>query len=94
MSQDVEHRIRERAYQIWQEQGCPEGSDHEHWFLAEQEVSAAAPPKAGGKANGRKPPAKKAAPAKAAPTKTARAGEAPKPAAESKPRARKAAVTA
>ncbi|PWC52812.1 DUF2934 domain-containing protein [Azospirillum sp. TSO22-1] len=90
MSQDVEHRIRERAYQIWQDKGCPDGSDHEHWFLAEQEVAAAAPPKS----NGKKPAVKKAAPAKAAPTKTAGAGEAPKPAAERKPRARKAAVTA
>lgn len=85
MSQDVEHRIRERAYQIWQEKGCPEGSDHEHWFLAEQEVASAAAPEA----NGKKPAAKKATPAKAA-----TAGEAPKPAAERKPRARKAAVTA
>ena len=85
MSQDVERRIRERAYQIWQEKGCPDGSDHEHWFLAEQEVAAAAPLKADGK----KPAAKKAVPAKAA-----TAGEAPNPAAGRKPRARKAAVTA
>lgn len=89
MSQDVEHRIRERAYQIWQENGCPDGSDHEHWFLAEQEVAVAVPAKAGGKANGKKPATKKAAPAKAA-----NAGEPPKPAAERKPRARKVAVTA
>lgn len=76
MSQDAERRIRERAYQIWQEKGCPEGSDHEHWFLAEQEVVVTAPPKT----------ATKKAPAKAS--------EAPKPATERKPRARKAAVTA
>lgn len=89
MSQDVERRIRERAYQIWQEKGCPDGSDHEHWFLAEQEVAVVAPLKADGKADAKKPAAKKAAPAKAA-----TAGEAPKPAGGRHPRARKAAVTA
>ena len=41
MSQDVEQRIRERAYAIWLEKGCPEGCDHEHWFLAEQDVRGA-----------------------------------------------------
>lgn len=79
MSQDAERRIRERAYQIWQENGCPEGSDHEHWFLAEQEVAATALPTTDGAT---------AAPPNAVPKK------APKPAAERKPRARKAAVTA
>lgn len=44
MSQDVEQRIRDRAYAIWQEKGCPEGSDHEHWFLAEQEIAGTIPP--------------------------------------------------
>lgn len=73
MSQDVEQRIRERAYAIWQEKGCPEGSDHEHWFLAEQEVAGASAAAVAPKANGKK---------------------APKAAAERKPRARKAAVTA
>ena len=85
MSQDVEKRSRERAYAIWRENGCPHGSDHEHWFLAEQEIAAAAP----SKANSRKAPVRKAAPAK-----TVTAGEAPTPAAGRKPRARKAAVTA
>lgn len=30
-----------RAYQIWQESGCPHGKDKEHWFRAEREVRAA-----------------------------------------------------
>ena len=36
---DVEQRIRERAYQIWIEQGQPDGRDKEHWTQAEQELS-------------------------------------------------------
>jgi hypothetical protein len=26
------------AYQLWQERGCPVGSDQEDWFQAEQEL--------------------------------------------------------
>lgn len=89
MSQDVERQIRERAYQIWQEKGCPEGSDHEHWFLAEQEVATVP----GAEPAPEKAAAKKAAPAaKKAPAKKAAESDTPKPAA--KPRARKAAGTA
>lgn len=35
-----EQRIRERAYQIWQEAGCPEGKADEHWRQAEAEIAA------------------------------------------------------
>ena len=30
--------IRDRAYYIWLESGCPEGRDQEHWGAAEQEI--------------------------------------------------------
>jgi hypothetical protein len=30
-----EDRIRLRAYQIWQDAGCPDGAAHEHWLVAE-----------------------------------------------------------
>ncbi|PWC33839.1 DUF2934 domain-containing protein [Azospirillum sp. TSO35-2] len=33
--------IQERAYQIWQEEGCPEGREQEHWLRAEAEVAGA-----------------------------------------------------
>ncbi len=36
-------KIAERAYQIWQESGRPDGHDQEHWFQAERELSAARP---------------------------------------------------
>ena len=35
---DKSQRVRERAYQIWIEEGRPEGRDREHWFRAEREV--------------------------------------------------------
>ena len=31
---DIETRIRMRAYQIWLEEGQPEGRDQEHWDKA------------------------------------------------------------
>ena len=35
-----EHRIRERAYAIWEEEGRPEGKDREYWLRAEAEIAA------------------------------------------------------
>jgi len=48
---DREHRIREIAYLIWQEEGCPHGRDREHWLKACERVAieearpTATPPK-------------------------------------------------
>lgn len=36
----TEQNISERAYEIWQAEGCPQGRDLEHWLAAEREVSA------------------------------------------------------
>lgn len=36
---DHEQRVRERAYRIWQEQGCPEGQAEAHWELASELVA-------------------------------------------------------
>ena len=42
---DLERRIRERAFQIWLEEGQPLGRDKEHWLIAETElVSGPSPP--------------------------------------------------
>ena len=38
---EKEQRIRERAYQIWLDQGQPEGRDKEHWHQAETQIAAA-----------------------------------------------------
>jgi hypothetical protein len=34
-----EQRIRERAYVLWKQAGCPEGQSDEFWSLAQQEIS-------------------------------------------------------
>jgi hypothetical protein len=36
---DVEERVRQRAYEIWQREGCPEGRDADHWALAKEEIA-------------------------------------------------------
>ena len=36
---DIEERIRERAYQIWLEEGCPEGRELDHWNMATKLVA-------------------------------------------------------
>jgi hypothetical protein len=42
---NLERRIRERAFQIWIEEGQPLGRDQEHWLIAEAElVPGASPP--------------------------------------------------
>jgi hypothetical protein len=39
--QDLEQAIRERAYGIWVESGCPDGNAEEHWLAAQREVLSA-----------------------------------------------------
>lgn len=38
MPQISEDQIRERAYYIWQQTGCPTGSELENWLRAEAEL--------------------------------------------------------
>jgi Protein of unknown function (DUF2934) len=35
---------RERAYAIWEEEGCPQGKDLDHWLRAEAEIGSAGQP--------------------------------------------------
>lgn len=42
-SETLGTRIRERAYQIWQDNGCPEGCADLHWSQAEAEVGQDSP---------------------------------------------------
>ncbi|HVI28050.1 DUF2934 domain-containing protein [Hansschlegelia sp.] len=39
---DRERRIRETAYQLWEEAGRPEGEEHKHWLEAERRLAAEA----------------------------------------------------
>jgi hypothetical protein len=57
MQQTLEHRIRQRAYEIWHANGQVDGMADEHWLAAEREVLSApsAPaPEAGGSAKAQK----------------------------------------
>ena len=36
--QDHEHRIRQRAYALWEHEGRPEGRDRHHWEQASGEM--------------------------------------------------------
>jgi hypothetical protein len=38
MENTLEHRIRQRAYEIWHAHGGADGKANEHWLAAEREV--------------------------------------------------------
>lgn len=40
MDQDHQERIRQRAHEIWESEGRPEGRDADHWSRAEEELRA------------------------------------------------------
>lgn len=40
MTEDREHRIRQRAHAIWESHGRPHGADREHWDQATREIDA------------------------------------------------------
>jgi hypothetical protein len=42
MTTDLEQKIRERAYQIWEQEGHVHGRADQHWILAELELTGAA----------------------------------------------------
>lgn len=60
---DHEHRIRERAYALWEKHGMPSGKAHDHWEQASREIaeenegsSTSAPPADGNTPAGRTRP--------------------------------------
>lgn len=38
---NLDERIRERAYQLWEAEGKPEGQDFDLWLRARQEIETA-----------------------------------------------------
>jgi hypothetical protein len=40
----MDERIRQRAYEIWEREGRPEGREAEHWRMAAEELSAPSAP--------------------------------------------------
>lgn len=37
---DRDERIKQRAYEIWEQHGRPEGKEHEHWQQAAEEFNS------------------------------------------------------
>lgn len=40
---DVDVKIRERAFKLWQEAGCPDGHHEEFWHQAKAEIEPTPP---------------------------------------------------
>ena len=40
MTDDRQHRIRQRAHAIWENHGRPHGADTQHWEQATREIDA------------------------------------------------------
>jgi hypothetical protein len=80
MTDDRQHRIRQRAHAIWESHGRPHGADRDHWDQATREIDAE-------DASASRKPARAAATAKpkvAAKTPAAKKPAAKKPAAKPK----------
>jgi hypothetical protein len=79
MTVNILDKIRQRAFEIWEAEGCPDGRDVEHWKRAEAEVAAAE------EAQVEAPKAKRTATPKAAKAESKVAGAKPATARRSKP---------
>lgn len=40
MTPDEDERIRQRAYELWEREGYPEGREFEHWMQAKMDVAS------------------------------------------------------
>lgn len=38
VNEELQQKIRTRAYELWEANGRPEGQEHEHWLEAERQV--------------------------------------------------------
>ena len=38
MQMDLIEKIRERAYSLWESEGCDHGRDMEYWYRAEADI--------------------------------------------------------
>lgn len=52
---DTSGLIGRRAYELWQQAGCPDGQDVQHWLQAESEICGKTPAKAEAAAASPKP---------------------------------------
>ena len=51
MAEQDEEKVRRRAYELWESEGCPDGGAEAYWFRAEREIAGAAAQDAGGAAH-------------------------------------------
>ena len=40
MTGDKQERIRQRAFELWEQAGSPEGEHEQHWYQATREIEA------------------------------------------------------
>jgi hypothetical protein len=38
-TQNTEDQVRQRAYELWEQHGCPSGGEQEFWLQAEREIN-------------------------------------------------------
>lgn len=38
----MDDQVRRRAYEMWEQDGCPQGLDQQYWFKAVAEIATAA----------------------------------------------------
>ena len=48
MTDDKQERIRQRAFEIWEQAGRPDGDHEKHWHQAVEEIEAEEGPFGGG----------------------------------------------
>lgn len=48
MAENLEEKIRQLAYELWEHEGRPGGRDREHWLQAEAEIDGPKRPKSRG----------------------------------------------
>jgi hypothetical protein len=89
MADDRQNRIRQRAHEIWEREGRPQGAHERHWQQAESEIATE-----GNKAGKKPATARKPAPAKAAKPAVAGPGPARTTATPAKPAAKPARAAA
>ena len=73
MLQEREEQIRQRAHEIWEAEGRPEGRHEEHWARAEASLAEAERPQRARKPKAATAPRANAEAGEAAPRKRARA---------------------
>jgi hypothetical protein len=84
----IEEMIRKRAYELWEQAGCPEGRSYEFWFAARAEIEGAKRPQERAE-SAVSPPADRVEKQTSAPAAKTREKASPKAPPPAKPKARR-----